>query len=154
MNSELISLMSEFVAAQRGLCAALERDFQPDELLLTLPKRGALDQGGQRWEFQRHGTGVCFRSPSSGAEVDVTDHLKCAEAFDPWRFAAYCRSLGVDELSYREQSYPVSDRDISSLFSMLMTNGDLVRCVGAERLVTMSGAPPPTPDSPPSTPRG
>jgi hypothetical protein len=150
MTMEMIDLIRGFVAIQRQLCVALEREYRPDRFLLTLPKKGTLQLNGEDWEFHRHGTGVCFRKSTDGAEVDVTDHLELPEAFDPWRLATFCRSLSIDQVSHNGLACPTSDQEMRKLFANLLNSGVLLAYPGSERLAML----PRTPDSPRSTPRG
>jgi hypothetical protein len=70
----LYELISEFICLQSQLIDIFYQSF-PDikdlEYLLDCPRKGEIEILGEKWNFQRHGIGICFTGQISGKVIDV-----------------------------------------------------------------------------------
>lgn len=113
-------MLCEYAWLQERLCGALFDKYPIDDvnLLTDLPKHGTLQVGNGLWEFQRHGTGVCFTHVPGNEIVDV--HAKPVAypaGIDAWRLIQNLRSKGIETLRDGEAEFDATNE--KSLEEML-----------------------------------
>lgn len=125
-----IQLLREYAALQERLCDALFDQYPVDDanLLTDLPAQGTLPVGDDFWEFQRHGSGVCFTQPSTGQTVDAhADPVAQTKGIDAWRLVQYLESKGIEELVEDGVDFDAtSERSLQEMLEKLHRKGSLV----------------------------
>lgn len=103
MRAQAETVLRDYVALQERLCKALFDRFPvKDTALLTdLPRRGLLPLGDTLWEFNRHGTGICFSCVSASEIVDAhAEPVAHPRGIDAWRLIHYLESRGIEALTH------------------------------------------------------
>lgn len=114
------SLIQNYAAQQKRLCEALfdQHPFNDITTLVEVPKRGSLAVGDQLWEFQRHGSGICFTRVPTNEIVDVhTALVTYPGGVDGWRFLLHPESMGIDAVKHGSVKFDATDQ--KSLHEML-----------------------------------
>lgn len=109
---EAVAAIKDYVELQKALCDEFGVAYLifDKNHLLDAPKNGALTISDDYWEFQRHGSGICFRSATSGKIVDVTDGVfTCPDCCDGWRLIEYFESINVRALVFHGNIFETSN---------------------------------------------
>lgn len=92
---EIIFTIRALLILQSRLMTAF-REAHPDvqdwPMLLDCPRSGVIVSDGERWAFQKHGSGLTFRNESD-VVVDMHRGLPDADIFDAWRLLQYLESV-------------------------------------------------------------
>lgn len=120
-------LLREYAILQERLCDALFEQYPVDDvnLLTDLPKRGQLPLGDELWEFERHGSGVCFTHVSTKAIADAhTSPVACPAGIDAWRLIQYLESKGIKKLTHGSTEFAVtSEKLLERMLEQLSREG-------------------------------
>jgi len=135
---DILALLKSYVAAQEGLCAALDYDASADKSLFNLPKRGTVSFEGETWSYHKHGVGVCFKNPINDAEIDVHEHLESPSAFDAWRIETYVSSIKVQQVRHGSETHGTSGRELNALLKALVKKGVLVENQRSSHLMSIA----------------
>lgn len=105
-----VELLKEYEHLQRTLVEKLlVQEPSVDRVSMTPLKRGTMLVNGQLWEYQKHGHGVWFGSPS-GIEVDAHVGMAfCPHCFDEWRLYWYFESINCREATFAGKAYPLNE---------------------------------------------
>jgi hypothetical protein len=92
-----------------------------------IPKSGSIVLNNEVWCFQRHGSGVLFKSSKDGTVIDAhLGMIKAPDAFDAWRLMQYFESMGVGIAKYDDATYEVeTERQVEVLLEKLSKDGHL-----------------------------
>jgi hypothetical protein len=124
------SMLRDYAALQERLCEALFDRYPVDDatLLTDLPKRGSLPLGDELWEFERHGTGVCFTRVPTNEIVDVhADPVAHPGGIDAWRLVQYLESKGIETVNYGATKFDATkEKSLDEMLQRLCSGGVLV----------------------------
>lgn len=124
-----IEAFKQYVILQQSLCDVFGVNYTitDKDHLIDAPKSGAVVLSDEYWEFQKHGSGICFKSANRNTVVDVTKGVFTYPSFfDAWRLVEYFESVCVDTLSYKDTPYDASEpRDLERLLKCMEEDGVL-----------------------------
>lgn len=114
-SADIVAIIPEFVELQNNLVGAFRQMFPQItdwEYLLDCPRSGCLWAEGEEWQFQRHGSGICFTGKKSGKVVDAHCGMSLyPRAFEAWRLCQYLESINVERISYNSEIFEIWDND-------------------------------------------
>ena len=122
-----MQLLREYAILQERQCEALFEQYPVDDvhLLTDLPKQGQLALGDELWEFQRHGSGVCFTHVSTNAIVDAhACPVAHPAGIDAWRLIQYAESKSIETLTHGSTEFAVtSEKPLERMLEQLSREG-------------------------------
>lgn len=113
-SADIVAIIAEFVELQNNLVDAFRQtvpQINDWEYLLDCPHSGCCWAEGEEWQFQRHGTGICFTGQKSGKVVDVNLGISYPRAFEAWRLCQYLESIKVEKIYYNSDIFEIWDND-------------------------------------------
>lgn len=129
-SMEAKQMLREYAAVQERLCGALFDQYPIDDagLLTDLPKHGTLPVEDDLWEFQRHGTGVCFSRVSSEEVVDAhAEPVAYPAGIDAWRLVQNLESKGIEVLKHGPAEFDATkEKSLEEMLQCLCSEGVLV----------------------------
>lgn len=94
---DILFQLRNLVLEQKRLLGSLTSRYPSilaDRLLFSLPNSGEISVDGEKWEYRKHGLGICFKNVVSTKEIDVVRHIENPLIFDQWRLEIYLESCG------------------------------------------------------------
>lgn len=114
-SADIVAIIPEFVELQNNLIGVFRQTFPQItdwEYLLDCPRSGCLRAEGEEWQFQRHGSGICFTGLKSGRVVDVhCGMFLYPRAFEAWRLCQYLESISVEKIYYKSDIFEIWEND-------------------------------------------
>jgi hypothetical protein len=114
-RKNVIAMIEEFLSLQSELVSTFREKYPGItdwNYLLDCPKNGDFQAKGERWKFQRHGSGIGFTGQTSGKVIDVCVGLPDVKIpLNSWSLCQYFESIGLEKLYFSFKWFDVSDED-------------------------------------------
>lgn len=131
---EAVKIILEYVELQTHLLSEfwqLYPNFKNANSLFNFPSAGYIVAQDEKWEFQRHGKGMCFTATQSEKIVDIHVGLReYPQAFDAWRIVQYIESIHLEHISYLSDTFDINNKlyneDIIEELLHILWEDDLV----------------------------